>query len=369
LSDRLGRKRVYGVEILMLAAGAVLSALSPSFTWLVVSRIIVGMGIGGDYTTSAIVTSEYSNRKNRGFLVLSVFSMQALGLIIGPLIAAFFLYINIPHELTWRILLVLGAVPASFLFHMRRKIAETPRFKFMIHAEHDSSSRHEFNPVYIPDNYFHVFQKQTIFSRKWLRALTGTAGAWFFLDIAYYGNGISLVLILHSLNHYGTLIEDTLLSAVLFTVFAIPGYLLSTFYVDRIGRKRLQSTGFAIMAFCYALVAVAPDITKNVDIILLVFGLSFFFINFGPNATTFLIPSEIFPTNIRARSHGISVAIGKIGAFIGALLFPVILDKYGLSVTMSCVAVISLCGVAITKLIPEFRQVSLESSEILLLSK
>ncbi|MCB1826851.1 MAG: MFS transporter [Coxiellaceae bacterium] len=58
MSDKLGRKKMYGFEILVLFFGAIIAASSMSFTWLLISRIIVGIGIGGDYPTSAVVTSE-----------------------------------------------------------------------------------------------------------------------------------------------------------------------------------------------------------------------------------------------------------------------------------------------------------------------
>lgn len=66
-ADKWGRKKMYGVEVFILFIGALLSAFSPSFVWILISRIIVGIGIGGDYPTSAVVASEYANRKNRVF--------------------------------------------------------------------------------------------------------------------------------------------------------------------------------------------------------------------------------------------------------------------------------------------------------------
>lgn len=102
-ADKFGRKKMYGIEVLILFIGALLSAVSPSFAWLLVSRIIVGIGIGGDYPTSAVVASEYANRKNRGFLVLLVFAMQAVGLIIGPLFASLLMAFHLPHALVWRL--------------------------------------------------------------------------------------------------------------------------------------------------------------------------------------------------------------------------------------------------------------------------
>src|SRR6202020_299945 len=87
IADRLGRKKIYGYEVLVLAVGAIASAFSPGIWWLIGFRAILGFGIGGDYPVSATIMSEYSNQKNRGRMVSLVFSMQGLGLVIGPLLA------------------------------------------------------------------------------------------------------------------------------------------------------------------------------------------------------------------------------------------------------------------------------------------
>src|SRR3989338_5896211 len=87
-SDRYGRKKLYGFEVLVLFFGAILSASATSFIFLLLARLVVGFGICGDYPSSAVVITENSTRKNRGFLVLLVFAIQAVGLIVGPAIAS-----------------------------------------------------------------------------------------------------------------------------------------------------------------------------------------------------------------------------------------------------------------------------------------
>lgn len=97
---------------------------------------------------------------------------------------------------------------------------------------------------------------------------------------------------------------------------ALPGYFFSFFLIDRLGRKTIQITGFVAMCVLYTalgvILAYAPNVNKWIPTG--IYGLTFFFSNFGPNSTTFILPSEIFPTEIRARCHGISAAAGKLGA-------------------------------------------------------
>ncbi len=88
VADMLGRKRIYGVEVLVLAAGAIGCAFAGNIWWLIGFRFILGIGIGGDYPVSATIMSEYAGKASRGMLVTMVFAMQAAGLIVGPLFAS-----------------------------------------------------------------------------------------------------------------------------------------------------------------------------------------------------------------------------------------------------------------------------------------
>jgi PHS family inorganic phosphate transporter-like MFS transporter len=366
LSDKLGRKRMYGFEILILFIGALLSAASISFTMLLIARAIVGFGIGGDYPSSAVIASESAGRKHRGFFVLLVFAMQAVGLMVGPLLASLLLLTKIPHELAWRLLLAFGAIPAAFVFYLRRRIQESPRYLLTQSPVEVSRVITDLASDNNDATTKVAFKQQKLWSKKWLPLLIGTAGAWFFLDVAFYGNSISLMMILKNLDPSGHIVQHTLISALIFLICAVPGYFLAAAYVDRIGRKRLQFLGFAMMGLMYALIALVPAVTHNIPLFLVIFGLSFFFVNFGPNTTTFLIPSEIYPANLRAKAHGISAAIGKLGAFAGAFALPFILHNYGASFALGLMAFVCVAGFMTTFLVPEMAGVSVDSTEVLI---
>jgi MFS transporter, PHS family, inorganic phosphate transporter len=128
IADRLGRRKIYGYEVLILAAGAIATALAPGIWWQIAPRGVLGFGIGGDCPVSATIMSEYAARRNRGRMVALVFSMQGLGLVAGPLVAMGLLSTGISQDYAWRIMLALGAAPALAVFWLRRRIKETPRF-------------------------------------------------------------------------------------------------------------------------------------------------------------------------------------------------------------------------------------------------
>ncbi|HET7244264.1 MAG TPA: MFS transporter, partial [Streptosporangiaceae bacterium] len=85
-----------------------------------------------------------------------------------------------------------------------------------------------------------------------------------------------------------------------------------------------------------------------------------FFTEFGPNMTTFVMPSELYPVTMRATGHGISAGIGKLGAFIGVFLFPLLNDWFGLRGTLLLTAAVAAAGFALTLVLPEPAGRSLE---------
>src|ERR1700678_436126 len=371
VSDMLGRKRIYGYEVLVLAAGAVASAFSPDIWWLIGFRAILGIGIGGDYPVSATLMSEFAGKKSRGLMVSLVFAMQAAGLVVGPLLAAAFLASGLSHDLVWRLLLAFGAIPALAVFQMRRHMAESPRY-LLATGQHDDA--HAASGHVLGDSHGAATDgkaaRKTSFSEGFLALmrrrdlavrLIGASAAWFLMDFAYYGNTVSSPLVLHAVAPNDSLITATLTQLAIFAIAAVPGYFVAAAMMDRIGRKTIQILGFAMMAMSFAAIALIPGIEKLVYPFLIVYGISYFFTEFGPNATTFVYPAELFPVAGRTAGHGIASATGKLGGFIGVFLFPILLSAGGLFAAESSAAAVSVLGILVTVfMLPETKGKSLE---------
>src|SRR6266568_3701016 len=139
-ADVIGRKHVYWMVAAIMIVGALGSALSPSYWVLIVFRFVLGFGVGGDYPVSAVMVSEYANRKDRGKLVGMVFSTQALGLIVGPLVALALLGAGVSDDVAWRVLLALGAVPAAAVIYLRRKMPESPRYQIQVQGKAEQAA-------------------------------------------------------------------------------------------------------------------------------------------------------------------------------------------------------------------------------------
>jgi PHS family inorganic phosphate transporter-like MFS transporter len=359
LADSLGRTRVYWISAALMVLAAIGSALSPSLLALTAFRFLLGFGVGGDYPVSSVLVSEYAHHGTRGRQVGLVFSAQAVGLIVGPLLALAFLGSGLGAPLTWRLLLGLGAIPAAVAVWLRRRLPESDQFTAAA-ATKSAATEPADGPATRgkarPAAGLRVF----LANRRLLTVLAGTAGCWFLLDYAYYGNTISTPRIISLIDPGASQLTTIAIQLAIFVVAAVPGYILAIARMDRIGHRKLQLVGFILMGACFAVIGLVPGMTTAVAPFLLVYGVSYFFTEFGPNVTTFVLPGELFPTSARATGHGISAGIGKFGAFVGVFLFPVLQDSLGLRGTLLLTAGVSVLGALLTLVLPEPAGRSLE---------
>lgn len=156
----------------------------------------------------------------------------------------------------------------------------------------------------------------------------------------------------------------------------VPGYWFTVALIDRIGRFTIQLIGFFFRTlFMFALAIPYNHWThpgNHIGFVVL-YSLTFFFANFGPNVTTFIVPAEIFPARFRSTCHGILAASGKLGAIVGAFGFLYLAqnkDKskadagypagIGLKNSLMLLGVINFVGLLCTFLVPEPKGKSLE---------
>lgn len=377
LLDKLGRKAIYGLELIILVVGALGSAfLTPvnGVYILIAWRFILGIGIGGDYATSSTIMAEYSNSRSRGKLVGMVFSMQSFGLLAGPLISLGLIFSGIDLGLVWKLLLAFGAIPAIIVVYYRRKMPETPRYSLRVKGDAKGASSNwqkytgisttaDASTETVRESWISIIKQ-----KRFLLTLLGTAGSWFLMDWALYGNTIMSnsmlsALVPSSVTGLSFVITTTEYSALIFGVAALPGYWLATFTIDRIGRKPIQTIGFAAMAVSFGILGIFHQLLSAsfVAEFLVIYGMSYFFIEFGPNVTTFIYPPEVFPTKVRGLGSGASAAGGKTGAFLGTFLNVIIKASLGESELFLILAFLSVIGLIFTVvLLPEPKRLDLD---------
>lgn len=375
ISDRWGRKKVYGLELAIMIVFTLLSAVSVNFVMLIITRFIVGIGVGGDYPISATIMSEYSSSKHRGKLVSMVFAMQGFGLVAGALAGLASIYV-LPMAYSWRLMLAIGAIPAIYVVYLRRKLMETPRFSLQVEGNTDKAKK-AVNTIVATPGMKDVGSKSKISKadtmkllRKYLLFVIGTTVSWFIFDMAFYGTTLNSGLILDHIGYGSTaVLKSTIFNiavgdTIIAAAFALPGYWIAVGLIDKVGRKFLQWMGFAVMAVAYFIIGVKYTyLLGNADIFLVLFGVSYLFGNIGPNTTTFILPTELFPTSIRSTGHGIAASIAKLGAGIFTFMFLILAEAIGYGGEFTLLGVMAVIGVAVTFLtIRETKGLPLEMS-------
>ncbi|OHE94726.1 H+ symporter [Colletotrichum orchidophilum] len=379
LADVFGRRRMYGVELgiiilATLSAALVSPSQSVSFTGLMIFwRVVMGVGIGGDYPLSSVITSEFAPTRWRGAMIAAVFSMQGMGQLGAAVVALVTAegfkdsYLDV-HTLgdcharcqlaadrSWRIIVGMGAVPACIALYYRITIPETPRYTFDVEQDVEKADADiraymasKSKGDYDPDLQFKM-KKETgpayntpaaswsdawAYFTQWkhFRILMGTALSWFFLDLAFYGLGLNSTVVLQTIgyadgaNFYRRLHNQAVGLIILACAGAIPGYWVSVFTIDTFGRKPIQIMGFFMLTVIFCVLGfMLHQLSDAVFLALYITGQ--FFFNFGPNTTTFIVPGECFPTRYRSTGHGISAAMGKVGAIIAQVISIPLLAK------------------------------------------
>jgi PHS family inorganic phosphate transporter-like MFS transporter len=325
IGDIFGRKYIYGVEAAILTAGALASALSINPTMLWITRFILGLGVGGDYPISATLMSEYAPVRSRGLFVAGVFSMQGWGIVTAALLGLGFMYTKLNPDLTWRILLGAGAVFPALVIYFRRRIHETPRFEYFVRGNVEGV-RKAIKDVLRSEVSINTEANgnNNVKFSKYMAMILGTAIPWFTLDVFFYGMNIFGPFVTSAMGLANNPLAGIYTQLYVVLAFLVPGYYVAALLVDRMGRKSMQILGFSMVATAYLITAL---MLRNGIIIptaiLALYGIAQFFTNVGPNVTTFIIPTEVFPTRYRTTGHGIAAGSGKLGATLAALLIPI----------------------------------------------
>ena len=423
LGDKMGRKRVYGLTLMLMVICSIGSGLSFGhnshcvMTTLCFFRFWLGFGIGGDYPLSATIMSEYSNKKTRGAFIAAVFAMQGFGILGGGIFAiivssAFKSKFDAPSyavdpvastvpqaDYVWRIILMVGALPAALTYYWRMKMPETARYTALV-AKDTAQAASDMSKVMQMDiegegakaaeptpsdsvSSYGLFSKE-FFSRHGTHLL-GTTSTWFLLDIAFYSQNLFQKDIFSAIGWIPpaatmNALEEVFRIARAQTLIAlcstVPGYWFTVAFIDRIGRFVIQLMGFFFMTvFMFALAIPYHHWTLKDNRIgfVVLYSLTFFFANFGPNATTFVVPAEIFPARFRSTCHGISSAAGKLGAMVGAFGFLYLAQNQdknkteagyppgiGVKNSLLLLGALNFLGILFTFLVPEAKGKSLE---------
>jgi MFS family permease len=374
LSDRYGRKSMFIVEMIIFTAFLGAAVFCTNFVSLVICLFGLGLALGCDYPTAHMIISENIPSTSRGKLVLGAFAFQAVGALAGTAVGYGVLVI-MPSLDAWRWMYATAVVPALLVTIGRFYIAESANW---LHSRGSferatvAAGRLLKRTPQYPEKI--VLSQQAaageshgvgsfmdLFKKRYRRATVLASVPWFLQDLSTYGIGIFTPTILAAalgkeadhVRSLRDLIANDILAArgaAMITLLLIVGIVFAVLLADKLGRIRLQIIGFVGCAVGLLLASLSVDVSGGLKTILIFAGFMLFnfMTNLGPNAQTYLLAGEVFPTAIRGKGAGFAAAFAKIGAVATAFLFPILLVSLGTRLLLYGLIVASLLGAAVT---------------------
>ncbi len=376
LSDYFGRKRMFIVEMIIFVVFLVLLTLCQNFLSLAICLFGLGLALGCDYPTAHMIISENIPSANRGRLVIAAFGFQALGALGGTAVGCLVLSM-LPSLSTWRWMYATAILPAVAVTIGRFFIIESANWLAVRGAVEEAEKTVTKLLVRRPQYPTTVTLARAacgraseeqggasfaaLFNSDNRRATIFASVPWFLQDLGTYGIGIFTPTILAAalggpadhIRSLGDLISDVILAAkgsAIINVLLIVGIVFAVVLADKLGRIKLQIFGFIGCAVGLLIASFSIDFAGSTQIALIFIGfmLFSFMTNIGPNAQTYLLAGEVFPTRVRGMGAGFAAAFAKIGAVVTAFLFPILLAAIGTRLLLYGLVVTSLLGAAVT---------------------
>jgi putative MFS transporter len=369
LADRLGRRHVFALTLLVYGIATGASALVGGLVTLLVLRFFVGLGLGAELPVASTYVGEFAPSRIRGRLIVILEAFWAVGWTAAALIGYFVIPVS---DAGWRWAFAIGALPAVYAIIVRMHLPESPRW-LATRGRLDEADRivSEFEAASGMTPVAVKAPADADAAATVTAVVGGTAGArlvalfgrelrvrtvslwvvWACVNFAYYGAFIWIPSILYA---NGFDLVKSFGFTLIITLAQLPGYAASAWLIELWGRRITLSTflaGSALSAFAFGNVSSAGAI--------IAFGCALSFFNLGAWGALYAVTPEIYPTSLRGTGAGSAATIGRVAAIVAPLMVPVLLTAGGSALTfavfgaffaIACVAawgLVDLKGVAL----------------------
>ncbi|MED0659058.1 MFS transporter [Bacillus smithii] len=311
LADRIGRKPVFLITLLLFTIGSGLSAFTSTLVLFLFFRFFIGMGLGGELPVASTLVSESVPAKDRGRTIVLLESFWAGGWLLAAVVS----YFIIP-EYGWRMALLLGAIPALYALYLRWNLPDSARFQSV-------KTKRSF-----------ILNIKEVWSRPHIRKTIMLWIVWFCVVFSYYGMFLWLPSIMVM---KGFSLIKSFGYVLIMTLAQLPGYFTAAWLIDRIGRKWVLIIfllGTSISAWLFGNAETLP--------LLITYGILLSFFNLGAWGALYAYSPEQYPTAIRGTGVGMATSFGRIGGILGPLLIGFLGSETSISTIFSifCAAII-----------------------------
>ncbi|SBS75031.1 MFS transporter [uncultured Microbacterium sp.] len=349
LADRLGRRSVFAITLLIYGVATGASALVGGLALLLVLRFFVGLGLGAELPVASTYVSEFAPARMRGRLIVILEAFWAVGWTAAALIG-FFVIPNVDEG--WRWAFAIGAIPAVYALVIRWGLPESARWlerqgrrgeaeavvaRLEASPALASSQRRRVEPD-APATTLAGPAATTAGER--LRALWSAEFSvrtaclwlvWFCVNFAYYGAFIWIPTLLFS---QGYDLVKSFGFTLIITLAQLPGYAVAAWLIEVWGRRLTLSVFLAGSAVSAVLFGQA-----GTETLIIASGMALSFFNLGAWGALYAVTPEMYPTSLRATGSGWAAGVGRIASILAPLSVPPLLAFGGVPVLFIVFAV------------------------------
>jgi putative MFS transporter len=356
IADRLGRRQVFALTLLIYGVATGASALAWGVGALIGLRFVVGLGLGAELPVASTLVSEFSPPRIRGRMIVWLEAFWAVGWTAAALVGYFVASPSGAFGQTgWRWALAIGAIPALYAVFVRRALPESVRFleskgrfdeaertvaafEAAAAVSLDQPTRADTAPL-DPTRPVHPTASATalgdqlngadgadgagdefapvqarvsaLFGRGLAKRTVAIWAVWFCVNFAYYGAFTWLPSLLVA---DGVTVTTSLRYTLIITLAQLPGYACAAWLIERLGR-RLTLTVFLIGSAAAAAVFSAADVPATI----IAAGMALSFFNLGAWGALYAVTPEIYPTSLRGTGAGWAAGFGRLASIVTTL--------------------------------------------------
>jgi putative MFS transporter len=397
LADKIGRRQVFSVTLLIygLATGA--SALAWGVVSLVLLRLLVGLGLGAELPVASTLVSEFAPPRIRGRVIVFLEAFWAVGWTVAALVG---FYVVPMGDNGWRWAFAIGALPAAYALFVRRGLPESVRFLQSKGRDAEAEAvvvRFEASAGVVVDKaqaegaegetvgldasaqgtqttfgtgaaaapvaaaaetsvelsapQVDVVPQSVSVSSLWQGKMARRTAAiwvvWFCVNFSYYGAFTWLPTILVN---DGATLTKSLEYTLIITLAQLPGYACSGILIEKWGRRGTLAVFLLGSAVAAGLFSQADGASK-----IIAFGMLLSFFNLGAWGALYAVTPEIYPTVLRGTGSGWAAGFGRVASIITTLTVPLLHEATGTGVVFGLFAGVFALAALGSLFLPEMR--------------
>ncbi|MBU8879805.1 MFS transporter [Bacillus sp. FJAT-29790] len=342
IADIVGRQKIFALNFVIIVLASILQYFADSAVELFILRVLIGFGLGGDYSVGHTMLAEILPRKNRGAILGSFSVVWTFGFVLSNVVG--FTLLTLGPD-AWRWMLVSSVLPASLILIMRIGTPESPRW-LINNGRVDEAKK--IVKKYIGQNIALDDEKPAetkgnfaeLFSKKMRKRTAFNSIFYVCLVLPYFAIYTFLPSILDTMGLSEGFGTDLLLNSML-----IIGALLGILFTIKFSRRGFLNGSFIFLSVSLLLLSVLPS---GYSILMIITFTAFTLILSAVSNLTAAIPPESFPTSVRSSGVGFATAVSRLGSAIGTFLLPISVSNFGIQSSMLALTGVLVFGTIVS---------------------